>query len=85
MGGEPDAAQDVVAMQFAGGASVARLAREWDRDAAWVEEAIRVALLRAIPKRDGGLKEPRAQERRERAEQSEQAQALEGAQGSLSW
>lgn len=61
-----EAAREVVAMQFAGGRSIAGLAEEWERDADWIEEAIRQALLESIPKRAGGLKVPRKQERAER-------------------
>jgi hypothetical protein len=60
-----DAAREVVAMQFAGGMSIARLAEEWERSAEWVEESIRLALLESIPKRDGGLKAPRKEVRSE--------------------
>lgn len=63
-----DAAREVVAMQFAGGMSIARLAEAWERDAAWVEEAIRHALLETIPERDGGLKVSRTEARAAREE-----------------
>ena len=53
---EEEAAREVAAMQFAGGMSIARVAGEWERDAEWVEQAIRRALLERIPHRDGGLK-----------------------------
>lgn len=76
---DEDRAQ-VVAMQFAGGMSVAQLAEEWERDAAWVEAAIRRTLLETIPERDGGLKVPRAEER---AMRSEDEQAAHEAQGEL--
>ncbi len=76
---EADCAQ-VVAMQFAGGMSIARLAEEWERDAAWVEDAIRRALLESIPERDGGLMAPRAEVR---AARSEELQAIRGTQKSL--
>lgn len=66
-----NAAREVVAMQFAGGRAIARLAEEWDRDSAWVEESIRHALLEHIPRRDGGLKAPRMEVRSMR--QQEQA------------
>lgn len=56
---DDNAAREVVAMQFAGGISIARLAEQWERDAVWVEEAVRQALLASIPKRFGGLKEAR--------------------------
>jgi hypothetical protein len=76
---DEDCAQ-VVAMQFAGGMSLAKLAEEWERDPAWVEEAIRRALLEAIPQRDGGLKMPRSEER---AARSEEVEALSGVQRKL--
>jgi hypothetical protein len=66
---DDQAAREVVAMQFAGGMSIARLAESWERDAAWVEEAIRHALLENIPKRDGGLKPSRSEIRAERGEE----------------
>lgn len=50
-------------MQFAGGMSIARVAEMWERDVEWVEEAIRQALLKSIPKRDGGTKISRADAR----------------------
>jgi hypothetical protein len=59
-------AAEVAAMQFAGGMSIARVAALWEKDAAWVEEAIRRALLTSIPRRDGGLKVSRAEVRAER-------------------
>lgn len=62
-----DAAAEVVAMQFAAGRQIAQLAEEWDRDAQWVEEAIRQALLAGIPRRDGGLKPSRSEVRAERS------------------
>ena len=74
------AAREVVAMQFAGGMSIARLVEDWERDASWVEAAIRAALLKTIPVRDGGSKTPRAEARAERAEELE---AIHGAQVSL--
>lgn len=73
---DEDCAQ-VVGMQFAGGMSIARLTEEWGRDPAWIESAIRQALLAAIPERDGGLKAPRAEER---ATRSEAIEALRGTQ-----
>lgn len=60
------AAGEVAAMQFAGGLSIAQVAETWERDAAWVEAAVRRALLEQIPLRDGGLKVSRAEEREER-------------------
>ena len=53
-------------MQFAGGRSIAQLADEWQRDAAWVEAAVRRALRASIPERDGGLKATRREIRAER-------------------
>lgn len=78
---DADCAQ-VVAMQFAGGMSIARLVEEWERDASWVEEAIRRALLEAIPQRDGGLKVPRSEAR---AERNREIEATRDAQGALQW
>jgi hypothetical protein len=72
------AAREVVAMQFAGGMSIARLAEAWERDAGWVEESIRRALLETIPQRDGGLKVPRAEARAERSEELEAARGVQG-------
>jgi hypothetical protein len=65
---DDDAAREVVAMQFAGGMSIARLAQEWERDPGWVEDVIRQALLESIPKRDGGLKVSRVEARNARSE-----------------
>lgn len=79
---DDEAAGEVVAMQFAGGMSIARLAEEWERDAAWVEAAIRRALLATIPQRDGGLKVSRA-EARHCMRQTLLTQ--EDAQGELVW
>jgi uncharacterized protein YbbK (DUF523 family) len=76
---DDQAAREVVAMQFAGGRSIAQLAEEWERDQAWVEEAIRQALLEEIPERDGGLKVPRGRMRAERAEESEATRKAQGA------
>ena len=42
---------------------IARLVVEWDQSRLWVEESIRRAMLVNIPRRDGGLKAPRAEER----------------------
>lgn len=75
---DDQAAKEVVAMQFAGGLSIARLAEDWERDQAWVEDAIRQALLREIPVKDGGLKPPRAEERAERAEELEEVRKAQG-------
>lgn len=56
----------VVAMQFAGGLSIERLAEEWERDTGWIQEAIRRALRETIPKRNGGMKISRRAASRER-------------------
>lgn len=68
----------MVAMQFAGGMSIARLACEWEREPAWVEDAIRLALLENIPRRDGGLKVSRTQMRAARSGEREAASGLQG-------
>lgn len=75
-------AAQVVAMQFAGGRSIMRLAEEWERDAAWVEEAIRRALRDTIPKRNGGMKVSRRAASRER---SLRTASRREAQDSLEW
>lgn len=67
-------------MQFAGGRSIAQLAEEWDRDAAWVEESVRRALLESIPKRDGGMKPSRSEVRADRRGEHD---AIRDAQGEL--
>jgi hypothetical protein len=72
----------VVAMQFAGGRLIAQLADEWERDAAWVEEAIRRALRETIPKRNGGMKISKRAASRER---SAQVATRREAQASLKW
>lgn len=77
-----DSAREVAAMQFAGGMAIAQIAEHWERDASWVEEAIRQALLKSIPKRDGGLKAPRAEMRGVR---SEEIEALREVQQKLKW
>lgn len=69
-------------MQFAGGKSVAELAVAWERDGEWVEAAIRQAMLRTIPERDGGLKAPRAEGR---AESAAELETLRGKQSKLFW
>lgn len=69
-------------MQFAGGRAMAQIAADWERDIAWVEAAVRRALLSSIPRRVGGLKPSRAEVRNERSEETQAAQAL---QGSLGW
>jgi hypothetical protein len=78
---EMSAAQ-VVAMQFAGGRLIVQLAEEWERDAAWVEEAIRRALRETIPKRNGGMKVSRRVASRER---SVRTALRREAQDSLKW
>lgn len=80
---DDEAAREVVAMQFAGGMSIARLVEDWERDQEWVEAAIRAALLRSIPIRDGGLKAPRTETRAGRAEELEAIKAIRGAQETL--
>lgn len=69
-------------MQFAGGLSVKAVAEIWDRDVAWVEDAIRNAVLRRIPKRDGGMMPARATAR---AERSDEAAVLRAMQPELKW
>jgi hypothetical protein len=81
MAGGDDAAAQVAGL-FAGGMSIAQLADEWGEDAAWVEAAIRVALLGYIPKREGGTKISRTEAR---AERKEDVRALRAAQGVLEW
>jgi hypothetical protein len=67
---EPDGLEgEVAAMQFAAGRSMVQLAEEWERDIAWVEAAVRRALLEQIPQRVGGLKPSRAHSRTERDEE----------------
>ena len=69
-------------MQFAGGMQIARVAEAWDRDADWVESAIRRALLASIPQRDGGLKATRKEVRVERGEE---IAGMRGVQASIEW
>jgi hypothetical protein len=76
------AAGEVAAMQFAGGLPIAQVAEMWEKNAEWVEAAIRRALLESIPRRSGGLKASRAEVRAERRE--ERAAAGE-VQGELEW
>ena len=64
---EDDAAAEVAAMQFAGGMTIAQVADLWQRAAGWVEDAVRRALREQIPRKDGGLKEPRAETRAARS------------------
>jgi hypothetical protein len=81
-----DSAREVAAMQFAGGRLIAEIAAEWERDVAWVEEAIRHALLEMIPRCEGGLKIAREEARaRRRAAEDDEANALREAQGELKW
>ena len=82
IGDDETAAAQVIAMQFAGGRLIAQLAEEWERDAAWVEEAIRRALRETIPKRNGGMKVSRREASRERSVRTESSRK---AQGSLEW
>lgn len=82
MSAEDQAAREVVAMQFAAGRTIAELAEEWERDAEWVEEAIREAMLEAIPKRDGGLKPSRSEVRAARSQENEE---LRDVQAKLEW
>lgn len=79
---DPDeaAAREVAAMQFAGGMPIERVAEEWERDAAWVEESIRRALLESIPRRAGGLKLTRVELRKAR---SVEACGADGGQAAL--
>ncbi len=56
-----EAACEVAAAQFAGGMEIAVIAEEWDRDENWVVSAIRRALLKFIPAREGGLKRSRTE------------------------
>jgi hypothetical protein len=79
---EDAGAREVVAMQFAGGRSIAQLAEEWERSAEWVEESIRRSLLEMIPKRDGGMKVSRSEAR---ALRSGELQAVREAQAKLEW
>lgn len=82
VGDDETGAAQVVAMQFAGGRSITRLADEWERDAAWIEEAIRRTLRETIPKRNGGMKISRRAASKER---SAQTAARREAQASLKW
>lgn len=75
-------AGDVAAMLFAGGSGIAALAAQYERSAEWVEESIRRALLRSFPRRDGGTKAPRADER---AEAGQACEAWRESQGRLEW
>jgi hypothetical protein len=69
-------------MQFAGGLTIDEVAAQWERDAAWVEDAIRRTLLESIPQRAGGLRIPRSAVR---AERSDEKHAAAGLQGMLGW
>jgi hypothetical protein len=71
------AAGAVAAMQFAAGRSIAEVAEEWERDTAWMEEAIRRTLLESIPRRDGGRMRPRAEARAQRQETRESIRAMQ--------
>lgn len=79
---DDQAAREVAAMQFAGGMSIAQVAEAWERDAEWVEDAIRQAMLEQIPERDGGLKASRTETR---AANAEELAAAREAQGELKW
>jgi len=79
---EDKAAREVAAMQFAGGESIEWIAAHWERDAAWVAQSIREALLVHIPQRDGGLKLRRTVSR---AERSGELQAAKELQQALNW
>lgn len=68
-------------MQFAGGLSIAQIAEAWEKDAEWVEAAIRRALLESIPRRLGGLKASRSEVRAERKDRA----AVGETQGELGW
>lgn len=70
-------AQQVAAMQFAGGRSMAQVAEQWDRDLEWVEGAVRRVLLATIPERDGGTKVPRAEVQADRRMDAEQYEGLQ--------
>lgn len=61
-----EGAGEVAAMQFAGGMSIEHVASLWDREVEWVEDAVRRELLKFIPRRDGGLKATRTEQRAER-------------------
>ena len=76
---DDQAAREVVAMQFAGGLSIARLAEDWERDPEWVEEAIRRALLETIPERNGGLKVSQWARERERLKRESDEEDAQGA------
>lgn len=82
---DDQAAREVAAMQFAGGMSIDQVAEAWERDAEWVEDAIRQAMLKSIPRRDGGLKAPRTETRAENAEEMVAAREAREGQGSLVW
>lgn len=73
-----EAAAEVAAMQFAGGMAVAEVAERWERDTAWVEAAVRQALLKHIPQRDGGLKMSRMEVRAVRSEERTAAREMQG-------
>ncbi|HVW78525.1 MAG TPA: helix-turn-helix domain-containing protein [Alloacidobacterium sp.] len=74
------ASREVVAAQFAGGLTIARLAEDWEKSVAWIEDAIRHALLLYIPRRSGGLKASRTEVK---AERSEELAAIRAAQEKL--
>ena len=66
-------------MQFGGGMSIAQVGALWERDADWVEDAVRQALLKSIPVRDGGTKVSRAEARAERLEATTTVDAVQTA------
>lgn len=69
---------EAAAMQFAGGWSLERVAREWERDVGWAEDAVRRALLATIPERVGGLRPSRAELAAERGETRRRLEELQG-------
>lgn len=68
-----DIATDVIAAQFAGGLSIARLAQDWELDEAAVEMAVRHELRKLIPRWAGGLKPTRDEMRKQRRAQEQGA------------
>lgn len=74
-----DIPSEVIAAQFAGGMSIARLASEWDLCEGLVEAAVRHELRLLIPRWAGGLKASRDEMRRSR----EQEPAAQGPAPSL--
>ena len=78
---QDEAAGEVAAMQFAGGMSIEHVASLWEKDAEWVEAAVRRELLKLIPRRDGGLKASRTETRAAR----QCMRTNEDPQASLEW